>query len=138
MTTTGTLQARMAEAAVRLLDALDAERRPKVQFASVFLDEREQWFYTPTDHGGLRMQYMTSPQQRETLRLVATGYSARGFVTAAMIMAMENILDARDRMRAAGARILGDGEPKTGAHGKPVLFLHPKDFLGTLVELEQA
>ena len=51
---------------------------------------------------------------------------------------VENILDARDRMRAAGARILGDGEPKTGAHGKPVLFLHPKDFLGTLVELEQA
>jgi methylmalonyl-CoA/ethylmalonyl-CoA epimerase len=45
---------------------------------------------------------------------------------------------ARDRMRAAGARVLGNGEPKTGAHGKPVLFLHPKDFLGTLVELEQA
>lgn len=51
---------------------------------------------------------------------------------------VEDIFDARDRLRAAGARILGDGEPKTGAHGKPVLFLHPKDFLGTLVELEQA
>ena len=45
---------------------------------------------------------------------------------------------ARDRLKAAGARVLGDGEPKTGAHGKPVLFLHPKDFCGTLVELEQA
>ena len=45
---------------------------------------------------------------------------------------------ARDRMRKCGARILGDGEPKIGAHGKPVIFLHPKDFQGTLVELEQA
>ena len=49
-----------------------------------------------------------------------------------------DILAARDRLKAAGARILGDGEPKIGAHGKPVLFLHPKDFNGTLVELEQA
>ena len=49
-----------------------------------------------------------------------------------------DIVAARDRLKAAGARILGDGEPKTGAHGKPVLFLHPKDFNGTLVELEQA
>jgi methylmalonyl-CoA/ethylmalonyl-CoA epimerase len=48
-----------------------------------------------------------------------------------------DILAARDRLRAAGARVLGDGEPRTGAHGKPVLFLHPKDFAGTLVELEQ-
>lgn len=50
---------------------------------------------------------------------------------------VEDILAARDRLRAAGARVLGDGEPKIGAHGKPVLFLHPKDFTGTLVELEQ-
>ena len=49
-----------------------------------------------------------------------------------------DILAARDRLRAAGARVLGDGEPKTGAHGKPVLFIHPKDLSGTLVELEQA
>jgi methylmalonyl-CoA/ethylmalonyl-CoA epimerase len=48
-----------------------------------------------------------------------------------------DIIAARDRLRQAGARVLGDGEPKTGAHGKPVLFLHPKDFMGTLVELEQ-
>ena len=51
---------------------------------------------------------------------------------------VENILAARDRLKAHGARILGDGEPKTGAHGKPVLFLHPKDFNGTLVEIEEA
>ena len=49
-----------------------------------------------------------------------------------------DILAARDRLVAGGARVLGNGEPRTGAHGKPVLFLHPKDFCGTLVELEQA
>jgi methylmalonyl-CoA/ethylmalonyl-CoA epimerase len=48
-----------------------------------------------------------------------------------------DITAARDRLRAGGVRILGGGEPKTGAHGKPVLFLHPKDCGGTLVELEE-
>jgi methylmalonyl-CoA/ethylmalonyl-CoA epimerase len=51
---------------------------------------------------------------------------------------VDDILAARDRLKSEGARVLGSGEPKIGAHGKPVLFLHPKDFLGTLVELEQA
>ena len=51
---------------------------------------------------------------------------------------VDDILSARDQLKSAGARVLGDGEPKIGAHGKPVLFLHPKDFCGTLVELEQA
>jgi methylmalonyl-CoA/ethylmalonyl-CoA epimerase len=51
---------------------------------------------------------------------------------------VDDILAARDRLKAQGARVLGDGEPKIGAHDKPVLFLHPKDFSGTLVELEQA
>jgi len=50
---------------------------------------------------------------------------------------VDNILAARDHLAASGARVLGDGTPKIGAHGKPVLFLHPKDFAGTLVELEQ-
>ena len=50
---------------------------------------------------------------------------------------VESIRDAAARLIDQGARILGDGEPRTGAHGKPVLFLHPKDFCGTLVELEQ-
>jgi len=49
-----------------------------------------------------------------------------------------DIVQARDRLLAQGARVLGQGEPKIGAHGKPMLFLHPKDFCGTLVELEQA
>jgi len=51
---------------------------------------------------------------------------------------VDDILAARDQLTASGARVLGDGNPKTGAHGKPVLFLHPKDFFGTLVELEQS
>ncbi|WP_421868446.1 methylmalonyl-CoA epimerase [Pararhizobium sp.] len=50
---------------------------------------------------------------------------------------VEDIHTARDSLIAAGGRVLGDGNPKTGAHGKPVLFLHPKDFFGTLIELEQ-
>lgn len=50
---------------------------------------------------------------------------------------VEDIIAARDKLKEEGARVLGDGEPKTGAHGKPVLFLHPKDFCGTLVEIEE-
>jgi methylmalonyl-CoA/ethylmalonyl-CoA epimerase len=50
---------------------------------------------------------------------------------------VDDIIAARDRLKATGARVIGDGNPKTGAHGKPVLFLHPKDFNGTLVEIEQ-
>ena len=50
---------------------------------------------------------------------------------------VEDIIAARDKLVASGTRVLGDGEPKLGAHGKPVLFLHPKDLAGTLVELEQ-
>jgi methylmalonyl-CoA/ethylmalonyl-CoA epimerase len=51
---------------------------------------------------------------------------------------VDDIRSARDRLKAQGVRVLGDGEPKIGAHGKPVIFVHPKDFLGTLIELEQA
>lgn len=54
-----------------------------------------------------------------------------------MCFEVEDILAARDRLKASGARVLGDGQPKIGAHGKPVLFLHPKDFQGTLIEIEQ-
>ena len=50
---------------------------------------------------------------------------------------VDDILAARDRLAADGMRVLGSGEPSIGAHGKPVLFLHPKDFCGTLIELEQ-
>ncbi len=51
---------------------------------------------------------------------------------------VDDILAARDQLVAEGARVLGDGAPKIGAHGKPVLFIHPKEFFGTLIELEQA
>jgi methylmalonyl-CoA/ethylmalonyl-CoA epimerase len=51
---------------------------------------------------------------------------------------VDDILAARDRLKASGARVLGDGEPGIGAHGKPVLFLSPKDFSGVLIELEEA
>ena len=54
-----------------------------------------------------------------------------------MCFEVDDILTARDSLKATGARVLGDGNPKIGAHGKPVLFLHPKDFQGTLIELEQ-
>lgn len=54
-----------------------------------------------------------------------------------MCYEVDDILVARDRLKADGLRVLGTGEPKIGAHGKPVLFLHPKDFNGCLVELEQ-
>jgi methylmalonyl-CoA/ethylmalonyl-CoA epimerase len=53
-------------------------------------------------------------------------------------MEVDDIIEARDSLRAKGIRITGTGEPRTGAHGKPVIFLHPKDMLGTLIELEQA
>lgn len=54
-----------------------------------------------------------------------------------MCYEVEDIVQARDKLVASGARVLGSGEPKIGAHGKPVLFLHPKDFNGCLIELEQ-
>ena len=54
-----------------------------------------------------------------------------------MCFEVEDILAARDKLKSEGARVLGDGDPKIGAHGKPVLFLHPKDFNGCLIELEQ-
>ena len=50
---------------------------------------------------------------------------------------VEDVRCARDRLKGGGARILGDGEPKIGAHGNPVIFLHPKDFFGTMIELEE-
>jgi len=54
-----------------------------------------------------------------------------------MCFEVADILAARDKLKSSGKRVIGDGEPKIGAHGKPVLFLHPKDFSGTLIEIEQ-
>jgi methylmalonyl-CoA/ethylmalonyl-CoA epimerase len=80
----------------------------------------------------------------ELLEPLGEGSTIAGFVAKNPSGAMhhvcyevDDIEAARDRLVASGARVLGDGRPKTGAHGRPVLFLHPKDFLGTLVELEQ-
>jgi methylmalonyl-CoA/ethylmalonyl-CoA epimerase len=81
----------------------------------------------------------------ELLEPLGAGSPVRGFLDKNPAGGMhhvcyevDDIIAARDRLRAAGARVLGDGEPRLGAHDKPVLFLHPRDFCGTLIELEQA
>ena len=80
----------------------------------------------------------------ELLEPLGAGSPVRGFLERNPAGGMHHVCyevgDLRaacDRLRAAGARVLGDGEPRLGAHGKPVLFLHPKDFCGTLIELEE-
>ena len=97
------------------------------------------------DHG-VRVVFVDLPNTRiELLHPLGPESPIRGFLERNPSGGMHHvcyevadILAARDRLRAAGARVLGSGEPMTGAHGKPVLFLHPKDFGGCLVELEQA
>ncbi len=84
---------RMAEAAVALLDGLDDAQRAAATWPFPEPDERERWFYTPTDHGGLPLAAMSSAQHRLTHRLLATGLSTAGYVTAATIMGLENVLD---------------------------------------------
>ena len=95
---------------------------------------------------GVTVIFVTLPNTKiELLQPLGEGSPIAGFLAKQpsggihhLCYEVDDILAARDRMREAGARVLGDGEPKTGAHGKPVLFLHPKDFDGTLVELEEA
>lgn len=95
---------------------------------------------------GVRTVFVELPNTKvELLGVLGEGSPIAGFLAKNpagglhhVCYEVDDILAARDRLRAAGARVLGDGEPRTGAHGKPVLFLHPKDFAGTLVELEQA
>src|SRR5262245_51024346 len=95
---------------------------------------------------GVTVGFVTLPNTKiELLEPLGEGSPIAGFLQRSpgggmhhVCYEVEDILAARDRLKAAGARVLGDGEPKIGAHGKPVLFLHPKDFLGTLIELEQA
>lgn len=96
------------------------------------------------DHG-VRVVFVTLPNTKiEFLEPLGTGSPIAKFLERNpdggmhhVCYEVDDILAARDRLKASGARILGSGEPKIGAHGKPVLFLHPKDFQGTLVELEQ-
>ncbi len=87
------LAERMADGATALLDGLDADQRAAATWPFPGEDERERWFYTPTDHGGLALAAMSSAQHRLTHRLLATGLSTAGYVTAATIMGLENVLD---------------------------------------------
>jgi methylmalonyl-CoA/ethylmalonyl-CoA epimerase len=95
---------------------------------------------------GVQTVFITLPNTKvELLGVLGEGSPIAGFLDKNpaggihhVCYEVDDILAARDRLKASGARVLGSGEPKIGAHGKPVLFLHPKDFNGTLVELEQA
>ncbi|MGD9510096.1 MAG: methylmalonyl-CoA epimerase [Geminicoccaceae bacterium] len=95
---------------------------------------------------GVQTVFITLPNTKvELLGVLGEGSPIAGFLEKNpsggihhVCYEVDDILAARDRLKAGGARVLGDGEPRIGAHGKPVLFLHPKDFNGTLVELEQA
>ncbi len=95
---------------------------------------------------GVTVVFVELPNSKiELLEPLGEGSAIAGFIAKNpsggmhhLCYEVEDIRAARDRLISEGARVLGDGEPKTGAHGKPVLFLHPKDFCGTLVELEEA
>ena len=94
---------------------------------------------------GVTVVFVTLPNTKiELLEPLGDASPVRGFLARNPAGGMHHlcyevadIRAARDRLKAQGARVLGDGEPKLGAHDKPVLFLHPKDFCGTLIELEQ-
>jgi methylmalonyl-CoA/ethylmalonyl-CoA epimerase len=94
---------------------------------------------------GVRTVFIELPNTKvELLGILGDASPIKGFLEKSpaggihhICYEVADIRAARDRLLAAGARVLGDGEPRIGAHGKPVLFLHPKDFCGTLVELEQ-
>ncbi len=95
---------------------------------------------------GVTVVFVTLPNAKvELLEPLGAGSPIAGFLERNpaggvhhLCFEVDDIIAARDRLKGAGARVLGTGEPKIGAHGKPVIFLHPKDFCGTLVELEQA
>lgn len=96
------------------------------------------------DHG-VTVVFVNLPNTKiELLEPLGAESTIRGFVTKNasggihhVCYEVEDIVAARDRLVASGARVLGDGEPKIGSHGLPVLFLHPKDFNGALIELEE-
>jgi methylmalonyl-CoA/ethylmalonyl-CoA epimerase len=95
---------------------------------------------------GVTVVFVELPNTRiELLEPLGTNSPVRGFLQRHpeggmhhLCYEVDNIIAARDRLCAEGARVLGDGEPRLGAHDKPVLFVHPKDFCGTLIELEEA
>jgi methylmalonyl-CoA/ethylmalonyl-CoA epimerase len=99
----------------------------------------------PQPEHGVTVVFVELPNTKiELLEPLGEGSPIAGFLAKSpsggihhVCYEVDDILAARDRLTTGGARVLGDGEPRIGAHGKPVLFLHPKDFCGTLVELEQ-
>jgi len=97
----------MCEAAERLIDSLDDSQRKLALFPFPADDERRLWFYTPTDHGGLALGAMTTPQHRLLYRLVASGLSTPGYVTASTIIGLENVLDQLDGFTATFDRPRG-------------------------------
>ena len=105
--TTRAWAARMAEAANRALDGLDADQRAAATWDFPSDGERRRWFYTPTDHGGLPLSAMTVAQHQDVHRLVASGLSPAGYVTAAAIMGLENILDHTEEWRSTMNRPRG-------------------------------
>lgn len=94
---------------------------------------------------GVRIVFVTQPNSKvELMEPLGADSPIAGFLARNpsggmhhICYEVEDIIEARDRLVAGGARILGDGTPKIGAHGNRVLFLHPKDFCGTLIELEE-
>jgi hypothetical protein len=101
MKDTAGLVAGMAEAAQALLDSLSTEQRPLAHWPFPSDEERRLWFYTPTDHGGLTLTQMRPAQQRLAMKLLATGLSRAGYVTAATIIGLENVLDELEGFRVA-------------------------------------
>src|SRR5262249_57774553 len=90
----------MAAAAGELLASLAADQRELAAWPFPSDDERQRWFYTPTDHGGLTLHQMDAPQQRLVMRLVASGLSRPGYVTAATIIGLRNVLAGLEGWRA--------------------------------------
>ena len=99
--------AQMAEEAARLIDSLDDQQRPIALWPFPSDGERRLWFYTPTDHGGLTLGAMTPPQHRLVFRLVASGLSTAGYVTASTIIGLENVLDQLEGFTASFERPRG-------------------------------
>ena len=98
---------KMAEEADRLIASLDDAQRKLALWPFPADEERRLWFYTPTDHGGLTLAAMTQPQHRMLFRLVASGLSTAGYVTASTIIGLENVLDQLEGFTASFERPRG-------------------------------
>lgn len=130
---------RLNHVAIAVPDLQAAAARYRDTLGAVVRDPQDE-----PDHG-VTVVFIELPNTKiELLHPLGDDSPVRGFLDKNpsggihhMCFEVEDILAARDTLKAQGARVLGTGEPKIGAHGKPVLFLHPKDFNGCLIELEQ-